>query len=82
MTRDEAAKVAGENPDYLLEDLYDAIEKGDYPTWNVYVQVMEPAEAETYRWMPLPYMGSVAHKDKCLVLQGMFGLTAFKDYLQ
>lgn len=50
MTRDEAAKVAGENPDYLLEDLYDAIEKGDYPTWNVYVQVMEPAEAETYRW--------------------------------
>ena len=39
-------------------------------------------EAETYRWMPLPYMGSVARKDKCLVLQGMFGLTAFKDYLQ
>lgn len=50
MTQDESINLAGHNPDILFEDLYQAIERGDYPTWNVYVQVMEPAEAETYRW--------------------------------
>ncbi|PWY71785.1 putative catalase [Aspergillus sclerotioniger CBS 115572] len=49
-TREEATKVAGENPDFLLEDLYDAIESGNYPVWNVYVQVMDPKDAETYKW--------------------------------
>lgn len=50
MTHEEAAKIAGEDPDSQLQDLYEAIEKGDYPIWNVYVQVMDPAEAERYRW--------------------------------
>ncbi|GAD98054.1 catalase, putative, partial [Paecilomyces variotii No. 5] len=45
-----ATKIAGENPDYLVDDLFDAIEKGDYPVWNVYVQVMEPEQAESYKW--------------------------------
>ena len=50
MTREEATKIAGENPDWLIQDLFDAIENGNYPVWNVYVQVMEPAQAEKYRW--------------------------------
>jgi len=40
--------MAGENPDFLVEDLYRAIERGDYPIWDVFVQVMDPKEAEGY----------------------------------
>lgn len=50
MTRQEAAKIAGEDPDYHTRDLFNAIESGNYPTWTVYVQVMSPEEAENYRW--------------------------------
>ncbi|KAJ5610827.1 Catalase mono-functional heme-containing [Penicillium lagena] len=49
-TREEATKIAGENPDYMIQDMFEAIERGDYPKWNVYVQVMDPSEAVNYRW--------------------------------
>lgn len=47
--RETAAKIAGENPDHHVQDLFQAIEKGDYPKWNVYVQIMNPKDAETYK---------------------------------
>ena len=50
LTRQEAAKLAGENPDHATRDLRDAIAKGDYPSWRVSVQIMPPEEARTYRW--------------------------------
>ncbi|ETR99118.1 catalase-domain-containing protein [Trichoderma reesei RUT C-30] len=49
-TADVATKTAGENPDYLTQDLFEAIEQGNFPKWDVFVQVMDPKEAETYRW--------------------------------
>ena len=33
-------------PDYSQKDLYDAIEKGDFPSWTVCWQTMTPKEAE------------------------------------
>lgn len=36
---DEAAELAGSNPDYAIQDLYNAIAKGNYPSWTLYVQV-------------------------------------------
>lgn len=39
----------GEDPDFGLTDLYEAIEAGDYPSWTVYIQVMTPKEAETFK---------------------------------
>ena len=50
LTRQEAAKLAGENPDYATLDLRNAIEKGDCPSWKVCVQIMPAADAKTYRW--------------------------------
>lgn len=49
-TRDEATKIAGEDPDYMIRDMYEAIERKEYPSWDVFVQVMDPSEAENYRW--------------------------------
>ncbi|KAB8079413.1 catalase-like domain-containing protein [Aspergillus leporis] len=63
MTREESIKIAGENPDYLIQDMFEAIEKGDYPVWNVYVQVMDPSEAEKYRWNIFDMTKVWSHKD-------------------
>ncbi|KAL7811182.1 catalase domain-containing protein [Trichoderma aethiopicum] len=54
-----AVRLAGEEPDYHVKDLFYAIQRGDYPTWSVCVQVMKPEEVEsapidifdcTYTW--------------------------------
>ncbi|WP_164112295.1 MULTISPECIES: catalase [Sphingobacterium] len=37
---DEAQKISGKNPDFHREDLWDAIEAGNYPTWDFGVQVI------------------------------------------
>lgn len=38
-TLDEATagKLSGENPDYGIENLFNAIESGKYPSWTVYI---------------------------------------------
>ncbi|KAL1860005.1 hypothetical protein Plec18167_009490 [Paecilomyces lecythidis] len=33
------------DPDYATKDLYEAIEKGDYPSWTANVQVVDPRDA-------------------------------------
>jgi len=38
---DEAQKLAGKDTDYHRRDLWDAIEMGDYPEWELGVQVIE-----------------------------------------
>jgi catalase len=43
LTQDQAAT---KNPDYSQKDLYTAIEKGDFPAWDVAVQTMTPKQAE------------------------------------
>ncbi|KAF5012199.1 hypothetical protein FDECE_1715 [Fusarium decemcellulare] len=50
LDRKTATKISGENPDYLVHDLFEAIDKGDYPKWDVFVQVMSPEQAEDYKW--------------------------------
>jgi catalase len=49
-TREEAVRLAGEDPDQATRDLYDSIAQGDYPAWKVYVQVMTPEQVENYRY--------------------------------
>ncbi len=43
ITQEDSAKYG---PDYAQKDLYNAIEKGDYPSWSVEVQTMTAKEAE------------------------------------
>jgi catalase len=47
MDSKKAVQLAGEDPDYHVKDLFNAIEKGDYPTWTVCIQVMKPEEVKT-----------------------------------
>ncbi|CAK4493584.1 unnamed protein product [Aphanomyces euteiches] len=45
---DVADKLAGTNPDYAIQDLYEAIARKEYPTWTLYIQVMTQAQAEQH----------------------------------
>lgn len=74
MSPEDAAKNAGSNADYHTADLFDAIEKGDYPVWNLYVQVMEPKVAETYSVNIFDITKTWPHKDFPLLPVGKMTL--------
>ncbi|KAH6919205.1 catalase-like domain-containing protein [Coprinopsis sp. MPI-PUGE-AT-0042] len=44
----EAQALNGKNPDFHRQDLWDAIEDGNYPEWEMGVQVME--EEDVLKW--------------------------------
>ncbi|WP_375262145.1 catalase [Palleronia sp.] len=53
LTADEAAKVQGQDLGSASKDLYTAIETGNFPKWDMYVQVMEDHEHPELDWDPL-----------------------------
>ncbi len=53
LTEEEAAKVQGQDLGSASKDLYTAIETGNYPQWDLYVQVMEDNEHPELDWDPL-----------------------------
>ena len=48
LTAKDALRLAGEDPDYAQRDLIAAIGRGEFPRWNVFVQVMTEAERLTW----------------------------------
>jgi catalase len=44
-TWDEAVKIAGADPDFHRRDLFEAIDAGDFPQWDLGVQVFDEAWA-------------------------------------
>lgn len=63
LTREEATRIAGEDPDYMIRDMYEAIERKEFPEWDVFVQVMSPSEAQNYRWNIFDMTKVWPHKD-------------------
>ena len=41
LTSKEASEIQGKNFNHATQDLYEAIESGDYPEWELLVQIME-----------------------------------------
>ncbi|MGV2942071.1 catalase KatA [Mesobacillus sp. LC4] len=70
LSPDVAAKIAGENPDYHTEDLFNAIEAGDFPAWKLYVQIMPLEDANTYRFDPFDVTKIWSQKDYPLIEVG------------
>ena len=48
-TNAEAVTLAGSNPDFGTQDLFEAIESKKYPSWTVYVQALTPEAAKTFK---------------------------------
>ncbi|WBW73606.1 catalase [Schizosaccharomyces osmophilus] len=63
MTNEEAAEMFGINPEFGRQDLFEAIDRGDYPSWTLYVQIMTPEDAEKFKYNPFDLTKVWPHKD-------------------
>jgi catalase len=63
LTQADADRIAGVDGDYHRRDLFGAIERGEYPTWTLKVQVMPFEEARNYRFNPFDLTKIWPHKD-------------------
>ena len=70
LTRQEADRLAGEDPDHATRDLHQAIERGEYPSWTVSLQIMTPEQAAEYRFDPFDITKVLPHGDFPLVPLG------------
>lgn len=52
LTPQQSTQLAGTNPDYSIQDLYDAIANNNFPSWNLSIQVMTFAQAEAHPQNP------------------------------
>ncbi|WP_129843939.1 catalase [Streptomyces sp. RFCAC02] len=60
---DQAEVLAGKDPDSHQRDLREAIERGEFPSWTVQVQIMPAADAATYRFNPFDLTKVWPHAD-------------------
>ena len=45
---DEAVKISGADPDFHRRDLFEAIERGDFPEWELSVQAFDQESADSF----------------------------------
>ena len=50
LTREEATRISGDDPNHATRDLYEAIERGDYPSWTLEMQILKPEHAKDFHW--------------------------------
>ncbi len=79
LTTDEAARLAGENPESNTADLIDAIDRGDFPSWTVKVQVMPATDAASYHVNPFDLTKVWPHSDYPLIEIGKMVLDRNPD---
>src|SRR5580658_522581 len=63
-----------EDGDYHQRDLYAAIERGDFPSWTLKMQIMPFEEAKTYRFNPFDLTKVWPHGDYPLIDVGKMTL--------
>ena len=69
-TREEADHMKSVDMDFSQSDLFNNIEKGEFPKWRVSIQVMPEAEAETYHINPFDLTKVWPHADYPLIEVG------------
>ena len=74
LDNETAEKIAGANADFYRQDLFDAIMRGEFPTWDMRVQIMPYEDAKTYRVNPFDLTKVWSHSDYPLVDVGYFTL--------
>jgi catalase len=63
LTSEEAARIAGQDADHHQRDLLRAIERGEYPSWTLKMQIMPVADAAAYRFNPFDLTKVWPYKD-------------------
>jgi catalase len=74
LTDREAQELIGRDRESHGRDLFDAIERGEFPRWKLFVQVMPEAHAATYRFHPFDLTKVWSQRDYPLIEVGEFEL--------
>jgi catalase len=74
LTDAEAAALVGHNRETHQEDLYRAIERGEFPKWTLAVQVMHETDAAKVPYHPFDLTKIWPHKDYPLIEIGVMEL--------
>jgi len=74
MTGDEAEALAGADGDFYIRDLQENIAAGNFPSWDLHVQVMPYEDAKTYRFNPFDLTKVWPHADYPLIKVGTMEL--------
>jgi catalase len=72
--QEEADRLAGLEPDWATQDLFEAIERGENPKWRLEVQIMPETKAEKYRWNPFDLTKVWPHDDYPVMEAGIMEL--------
>jgi catalase len=67
LTDAEAEALQGKDTDSHQRDLFTSIERGDFPSWSLKVQIMPAAEAATYRFNPFDVTRTWSQQDYPLI---------------
>ena len=63
LSNEEAEALAGADAEHHRRDLFENIKAGNFPKWDLYVQVMPYEEAKTYRFNPFDLTKTWSKKD-------------------
>ncbi|MFW0120775.1 catalase [Rothia sp. CCM 9419] len=74
LTAQEAEELAGKDADYHRRDLFESIDRGEFPSWTLHVQIMPYEDAKNYRFNPFDLTKVWPHSDYPLVKVGTLTL--------
>lgn len=74
LTDAEAEAIIAKDREFHQRDLYESIEKGDFPRWTLKIQIMPEADASTYHIHPFDLTKVWPHGDYPLMEVGVMEL--------
>ena len=74
LTNEEAAQINGMDREYHGKDLFEAIERGEFPKWTMYIQVMTEEQAKNHYENPFDITKIWPHADYPLIEVGVYEL--------
>lgn len=79
LTREQATKVGGENWENLTTDLYENIKAGNFPSWELSVQLLKPNDLDNFDFNPLDATKDWSEKDAPSIKIGKMTLNKVPD---
>lgn len=74
LSNEEAEAINAKDRDSNQRDLYESIERGDFPRWTLYFQIMTEEQADNYKENPFDITKVWSHKDFPLIEVGVLEL--------
>lgn len=79
LSDEQAEQLVGKDRESSQRDLFESIEKGDFPRWKLQVQIMPEKEASVVPYNPFDLTKVWPHKDYPLIDVGYFELNRNPD---